>query len=119
MSLEALLPQELELVDEQAVDDGDIAYVPQLVDQRADDRDIDARSSQLIQAVGVVEAGYDAGPDSVDGVVDWKVGVGVGRTREVEQILLTIKRFIYQKRRLLAGIVVVICSHRHTVEEWC
>ena len=70
VGLKALLSQELELVNQQAIDDLDISDIPQLVDQRSDDRDVDSRCSQLVQAVGIIETCDDVGPDSMDGVVD-------------------------------------------------
>jgi hypothetical protein len=61
-----LLLQELGPVDEQAVDNGDIVEIAELVDERPDDGQVEADIAQLLEADVVLDDGYDISTDAVD-----------------------------------------------------
>jgi hypothetical protein len=57
VGLVALLTQELHAVDEQAVNNGDIIGIVQVVDKRSDDADVHSRAFELFEWVRIVYLG--------------------------------------------------------------
>ena len=86
MCLKRLLAEELQLVDEQAVDQGHILIIPKLVYQGAHDGDIDPGCSELVETVGVFDTVDDLSSDTVYRAVDWKICIRIRWARVVALI---------------------------------
>ena len=78
MGLNGMLAGELNFVDEQTVDDGNVIEVVVLVDQWSDDGDVDSWGLELLDAVWVINAGDDVPSDAVDVGVDREIGMRIG-----------------------------------------
>jgi hypothetical protein len=64
VGLIALLSQELHAVDKQAVNNGDIIGIVQVVDKRSDDADVHTRALELFEWVWIVYLGDMVPPKS-------------------------------------------------------
>jgi hypothetical protein len=71
-----LLEQKLRPVDQQAVDDGDVVEVVELVDERAHDGEVEAHVAQLLRRDVVLDDGDNVAADPVDVGVHGQVGDG-------------------------------------------
>ena len=80
VSFECLLSKELQFIDEQTVDDGNIFGIPEAIDQRSHNGDVDPGSPQLLFALGIIDTFDELMPNAMDGCVNGQMCVRVWGT---------------------------------------